>query len=353
MIRITILSVFLSIMAQCCVSSLDITSLSEQLDYRQLMRQFVMDISKYAKQKRANFIIIPQNGHELLMSNAKKISDEYIKAIDGIGREDLFFGYEEDDKPTPISVRKAMIKYLNIAKEHNRKIFVTDYCKTKSNIDLSYQRNHAYGYISFAADSRELDDIPPYQPRPYNENSNDIHSLSDVRNFLYLINPFPKFKSKQSFIKTLEQTNYDMLIIDAFFDESQLTSNDISKLKSKANGGKRLVIAYMSIGEAEDYRYYWKDSWKKNPPDWLAEENPEWKGNYKVRYWMPSWHKIIYGENHSYLDKIISCGFDGVYLDIIDAYEYFEENETKQENKQQKDKKDKTRTRARIRNNTG
>jgi cysteinyl-tRNA synthetase len=53
--------------------------------------------------------------------------------------------------------------------------------------------------------------------------------------------------------------------------------------------------------------------------------NPDWEGNYKVRYWDPGWQAIIYGSPHSYLDKIIAAGFDGVYLDIIDAYWYYEE----------------------------
>lgn len=53
----------------------------------------------------------------------------------------------------------------------------------------------------------------------------------------------------------------------------------------KANGGKHLILAYMSIGEAEDYRYYWKDEWKDHPPGWMAGENPDWPGNYKVKYW--------------------------------------------------------------------
>ena len=37
------------------------------------------------------------------------------------------------------------------------------------------------------------------------------------------------------------------------------TFNEIIALKTKKNGGQRLVIAYMSIGEAEDYRFYWQE----------------------------------------------------------------------------------------------
>ena len=80
----------------------------------------------------------------------------------------------------------------------------------------------------------------------------------------------------------------------------------------------------MSIGEAEDYRYYWDSDWEPGHPSWIEEENPDWPGNYKVKYWNSSWQDIIYGNGDSYLQKILDQGFDGVYLDIIDAYEYFE-----------------------------
>ena len=109
-----------------------------------------------------------------------------------------------------------------------------------------------------------------------------------------------------------------------FFDDLEFTADEINQLKRKKNGGKRLVISYLSIGEAEKYRYYWNSSWQIGNPSWLDGENPEWNENFKVKYWNNDWQKIIYGEDDSYLMKIIHTGFDGVYLDIIDAFEYFE-----------------------------
>ncbi|MFK5973518.1 MAG: endo alpha-1,4 polygalactosaminidase [Flavobacteriaceae bacterium] len=80
----------------------------------------------------------------------------------------------------------------------------------------------------------------------------------------------------------------------------------------------------MSIGEAEDYRYYWQSEWNTNKPDWLEVVNPDWPGNFKVKYWNTEWKALILGDKNAYLDKIIAADFDGVYLDIIDAFEYFE-----------------------------
>jgi cysteinyl-tRNA synthetase len=190
-------------------------------------------------------------------------------------------------------------------------------------MDDSYSQNASRDYISFAGEHRELDNIPSYPASPYNENTSNIGSLTDARNFLYLIDP-GNYNTKADFLNSLQVTNYDILLIDLFFDGIQLSLTDVASLKIKNNGGTRLVIGYMSIGEAEDYRYYWDPAWDADPPSWLAEENPDWPGNYKVRYWHQGWQNIISGNTGSYLKKILSSGFDGVYLDIIDAFEYFE-----------------------------
>ena len=47
-----------------------------------------------------------------------------------------------------------------------------------------------------------------------------------------------------------------------------------------------------------------------------------------MEYWNPEWQAIIYGSENAYLDKVLQAGFDGVYLDIIDGYEYFEAQQT-------------------------
>ena len=85
-----------------------------------------------------------------------------------------------------------------------------------------------------------------------------------------------------------------------------------------------MVVCYMSIGEAEDYRYYWQNSWQTDRPEWLDRENPDWEGNYKVKYWYPAWQNIIFGNDESYTKRILDAGFDGAYLDLIDAFEYYE-----------------------------
>lgn len=317
--------VALSFLLLSCNKEEDINSAEE--NYKERMREFVIGISQYSKAINPNFLIIPQNGIELVSNNGEETGQphtNYLNAIDSNGQEDLFYGYDNDNQATPSNVNNYLKAFLNISKSAGKTILVTDYCSTPSKVTNSYIENSNQGYISFAANQRELTDIP-FSPNPiHQENDFVVSSLSQVKNFLYLINP-TNYNSKSEFITAVTNTNYDLLIMDMFFkDGTQFTILEIEQLKNKANGGKRLVISYMSIGEAENYRYYWQNSWNVNKPNWMNAENPNWAGNYKVQYWNSEWQNIIFGNDSSYLKKILEAGFDGVYLDIIDAFEYYE-----------------------------
>ncbi|MCH4822904.1 endo alpha-1,4 polygalactosaminidase [Gramella lutea] len=293
-------------------------------DYRQKMRDLVKDIAKKSRSKNSDFIIIPQNGIELIQKSGKNktgTATPYLNAISAVAQEDLFYGYLEDDLPTPHQENSYLINYLNLIKQIKKPVFSIDYAFSDQNVTHSYFLNSNKDFIPFVA-KRELNEIP--QSKIFRENTRDIQKLEEVRNFLYLLN-FSNFRSKEELIDKLAETNYDLLIIDAFFGRfDAFSAEEIASLKKKGNGGSRLVIAYMSIGEAEEYRFYWQKNWETYAPAWLTKENPNWAGNYKVKYWHTDWKNIIYRSENSYLRKIQNAGFDGVYLDIIDAFEYFE-----------------------------
>ncbi len=302
---------------------------SGKIDYRQEMRNFVQKISQYGKTENRNFIVIPQNGQELVTQNGESGGSpimDYIAAIDGAGREDLFYGYNEDDEPTPDDEKEYMIPFCDLCEQNNVEVLTIDYCSSHDRMDNSYMQNDLKGYISFAAPRRELNVIPDYPLLPFHSNNADVTMLTGAKNFLYLINP-ENYSSMKNFIDAVSATDYDLIVIDCFFNDSVYSASEITHLKTKPKGGKRLILSYLSIGEAEAYRYYWQSDWSVHPPEWLGKENPDWEGNYKVRYWYDGWQNIICGNDSSYLKKILEAGFDGVYLDIIDAFEYFEEQE--------------------------
>ncbi len=137
--------------------------------------------------------------------------------------------------------------------------------------------------------------------------------LGDVNDFLYQLQNIS--------LTAIGETAYDLVIMDYSADGTEageFSFAEINALKHSP-GGEKIVLAYMSIGEAEDYRFYWQPWWQPGDPPWLDEENPDWPGNYKVHYWDPGWQTIVF----SYTDRLLAAGFDGAYLDIIDAYEYY------------------------------
>ncbi len=124
---------------------------------------------------------------------------------------------------------------------------------------------------------------------------------------------------------------YDLVVIDyrpdvKFGTEFPFSATDVKLMQRKPDGGRRLVIAYLSVGEAEDYRGYWPRSWTTDlasRPSWIGIENPRWRGNFPVRFWAPEWKSILFGAPTAYLERIIAAGFDGVYLDRVDVYQEF------------------------------
>lgn len=106
--------------------------------------------------------------------------------------------------------------------------------------------------------------------------------------------------------------DFRVAVID--MDDSSLTAGQIDTLQQDQD---KILITYLSIGEAEDYRDYWQDgNWSTSAPDFLLGENPDWAGNYLVKFWDPTWQATIFAR----VDEALDLGYNGVYLDIVDAY---------------------------------
>jgi len=128
-------------------------------------------------------------------------------------------------------------------------------------------------------------------------------------------------------------STFQLVVLDYSRDGSAEEAFTSAEIGSITASGK-LPIAYLSIGEAENYRWYWNPAWDADEdgipdpgaPAWLGPMNPDWGGNYKVRFWDPQWQAIIF----QYLDTIVAQGFRGAYLDIVDAYYYWMEENSEQ-----------------------
>lgn len=283
-------------------------------EYRARMRAFVQAIAGHARAAAgAGFGIFPQNGCELTADAA------YLAVINGSGNEDVFYGYSRDNVPTASADSEYFLGFLKPQVSAGKLVLVTDYCTSRSYVDDSYARCAANGFVGYCA-VRELDAIVDNGHVPAVGDSHDCRQWGDVKHFLYLINP-GKFSSAAAFINAVAASYYDLVIVDAYVDQWALNAAQVAALKTKPDGKRRRVLAYLSVGEAEAYRWYWQPGWGPGQPAWLGEENPDWPGNYAVAYWQSEWQSIVF----QYLDLIAAAGFDGVYLDKIDAYEYWEE----------------------------
>ena len=127
----------------------------------------------------------------------------------------------------------------------------------------------------------------------------------------------------------IAKSRYDVIVMDYQRDPSAggpFTPAELKLMKRKPDGSRRFVIAYISIGEAEDYRYYWGDrTWTdiRNRAPLIDKVNPEWPGNLSVKYWEQEWQNLILNDADSYINRIMDAGFDGVYLDKIDVSDFY------------------------------
>lgn len=220
----------------------------------------------------------------------------YINSISGIGVEELFYNgsYVLDDE------RLSILRQLKLSK----KIMVSEFVSDNNFISEAFSKNYNEGFIAFVRNTdnyqyKKIPNIVPY------ENKNNISNLSLAQNYLYLINT-ENFSIKQEIINAISSTNFDLIIIDLFFNGIPLTQAEVNQLKTKANGGKRLVISYINIGAAEKFRYYWKPHWELGNPKWIKNKYQGYDDEFWVEFWDKEWQDIIYGNDNSYIKKLLT-----------------------------------------------
>ena len=156
--------------------------------------------------------------------------------------------------------------------------------------------------------------------------SDRVAKLHDSSTWMYQLQDL----EQPARVAALAESDYDLLVVepgntlrDGPADAAQL----VHELRAKPAGGNRLVLAYIDIGEAEDYRSYWQDTWRAptaeqpGSPSFLITVDPDgWSGSYPVAYWDDRWRDIWLG-GAGEVANLARLGFDGVYLDWVEAYD--------------------------------
>jgi cysteinyl-tRNA synthetase, unknown class len=173
----------------------------DAVNYRGEMRTFVEEISEYAKNKNPGFLIIPQNGQTVAWDKNSAADGTvppgagnaaYMTAIDGTGREDTFYGYNSDNTATEDAVSLYLTGVCKKFLAQGKPVLSVDYCSSEANIVDSYKKNADCGFIGFAEPDRELAIIPENDKYdaayyPNKKNTGDVNTLSDAKNFLFLL----------------------------------------------------------------------------------------------------------------------------------------------------------------------
>ncbi|MEM0445165.1 MAG: endo alpha-1,4 polygalactosaminidase [Nitrososphaerota archaeon] len=280
-----------------------------------LMQQFIEELSAWARQRKPGFIILPQNGPELAFEGGDSrapLRSSYLAAVDGFAAEEVFyFG-----QPRVSAERLEVLRRLRAYKP----VLISEYVGDEKLIQEAMERGYSESFITFVRAPNNYDYIHIPKTVPF-RNGDSIQNLSQVRNFLYLINP-ERYPIKDAFLQALEATEFDLIIIDAQFQGEWLSASDVSRLQRKPSGERRLVLAYINIGAAEKWRYYWQPTWGVGNPDWLLRPYPGYPDEVYVAYWRDEWKDIIFRREGSYLAHILEAGFDGAFLDNVEAYIY-------------------------------
>ena len=307
--------------------------LREIPNYRSHMREIVEDLATYAEKRDPNFVVVTRPGFDLLTWSRREYdlaeikrdplaripSDaitqvgtpmrRYIQAIDAF----LLNGQFCAPLRVPGADLQAMLK-------QGLKAMTIEHCATPETATAALQTAVKMGVVSHI-DLDVEDDfsrIPSRRPSP--ENPRNVESIMAARNMMMMLDS-RAYETREEWFAAMAATNYDVLITDAFYKGNRpLAKDEVHHLKFKEMGARRLVLARMSVGYAEDERFYWERDWEIGAPTWIHARGQERPGQYVVEYWNPAWKAII----GRYFAGIMDLGFDGVVLDGVEAYRRWE-----------------------------
>jgi len=305
------------------------------IDHREQMRRLVIKVSKFTRKVDKKFIVLTWGGLDLIEKvsggedNIGSVATTYMRAIDGVILRNVFFSPAKEGFATDKLERGKILRLAKFAQKRGLQIWVSDYAPTREIAQESHRLNKANGFIPFTVENKNdlFNSVPKYPIRPIFENAKNIMGLKSAQNFLYMTDS-SRFASQEEMVERLSETNFDAVVVDVFHrGRNALTKKNVRKLQLKKIGSRRLVLTYMNIGFADTSRFYWKSGWGTGNPIFIGDPTPEDADRYFVQFWDRAWHEVITGTPNSYDYGITQQGFDGVILDGLENYKFFENRE--------------------------
>jgi cysteinyl-tRNA synthetase, unknown class len=147
---------------------------------------------------------------------------------------------------------------------------------------------------------------PPAAPMPLKPVQRSKPSWQKIRSWGIQTANMP------STLDSIEHANIDFGIISRLGAHGRpYTRPEIMRAKQN-----KWLLAYVDVGEAQKYEWYFDEVFRNGPPAWVLERNRRHPVNYRVLLDAPEWNAIVLET----INRVIDQGFDGVELDVLDVY---------------------------------
>jgi len=304
------------------------------VDFRESMRQLVQAVSAYGRGFNPNFVVVGENGLDLVSKPDPQDdtllfpAQTFIRSIDAVLQPNLLKALappngDAKEDPDVTTARTQLSANVQTAQSLGVDIFDLEFASKAKEIDRLYAKSAKQGFTPFVAASPVMARIPTYPKSAFHANPKSLDDLSQAKNYLYIAHS-QGFGSPRDFVQAMSNTNHDVVITSVFHGRTPLSKLDVERLKYKKLGSRRLVLAEIDVSSAATYHYYWQAGWSQGSPAFIDMPFREDPDRYHTQYWDPAWQSVLIGGPTSYLYGILDLGFDGVVIKGLDAWRYFE-----------------------------
>ena len=308
--------------------------LSRLPNYREEIREIVRVLKDYVNNVRPGFKVVARNAGNLLVFSTREqaLADLRRAGVKGgANSADEAFIYDmfSSDGPLPpvgLPMRSFLQRLDGVIEDNadcappvftdgQRKAmddfgvagFGIAHCDDGEKIRFSEPATHAGPLNAVPKESAQA------------QNSGSVTELDQVKTLLALLDS-RRFADADTMVRAVAETNYDLVVVDPFVKGGVLTKAQVRGLRQKRLGARRLVLARISLSEADDAAPYWRPDWRLGKPDWLRLVSPVDPAVIITEFWRQPWKEIV-GESFK---LAVDLGFDGVMLDGVEAYKVYE-----------------------------
>ncbi|MGE5514881.1 MAG: hypothetical protein ACM31D_03575 [Bacteroidota bacterium] len=216
--------------------------------------------------------------------------------------------------------QRRLVYAVDALRSQGRTILSIENCRNQKEVDAAYKAAERDRVLSYAAvNDEDLTHLQRGHPR--NENAQPVITVTGARNWMPLLRA-DRFGNKAEWLMAMERTNHDAMLIDVTHRGADpLTKDEVKRLRFKELGAPRLMLAVLPVGRAYDWRWYWQKGWGAGNPSFLFAPDTDDPGSFITAVSDPQWKEML----GKYLVGIMDLGFDGVVLDDLDTYLWFEE----------------------------